>query len=134
VAWYVDSSAVLELLVAQAESSDVRAWWPEADVWSSELLITEVHRAAARLGVSPGAVDAVLDTVNLLAPTRSTFAAAGQLRPTGLRTLDAIHIAAALELTHDLDGLVTYDIRQAGGADAAGIAVVSPGRPDHWWE
>ena len=50
---------------------------------------------------------------------------AGLLDPTALRTLDAIHLAAALVLGDDHDAIVTDD-RLAQGALANGIAVVSP--------
>lgn len=58
----------------------------------------------------------------------STFEAAGLLSPAILRTLDAIHIASALELGDDLQGVVTYDERLAGTARKNGAFVVSPVR------
>lgn len=42
--------------------------------------------------------------------------------------LDAVHLAAALELGDDLDGLVTYDDRLADAARFHGITVIAPGR------
>ncbi|WP_331950798.1 hypothetical protein [Pengzhenrongella sp.] len=42
---------------------------------------------------------AVLDSITLLEVTTATFEAAGRLDPTVLRTLDAIHLAAAISLT-----------------------------------
>jgi uncharacterized protein len=54
------------------------------------------------------------------------FDRAGLLDPTILRTLDSIHLAAALVVGDDLDGMVTYDDRLAQAALANGIAVVSP--------
>lgn len=133
MASYVDTSAVLKLLVREAESADLRAWWGTADPWSSELLVTEAHRAGRRLGVDESDVDAVLDEVTLIAPSSATFAIAGGLPPVSARSLDALHVAAALELEHDLAELVTYDTRQAIAADLAGIVVSSPGRPSRWW-
>lgn len=43
-----------------------------------------------------------------------------------LRTLDAIHLAAALSLGDDLDVLVTYDRRMAEAAVELGIPVEAP--------
>ncbi len=48
----------------------------------------------------------------------------GWLAP--LRSLDAIHLAAALDLGDDLEGLVTYDERLANAAMVNGVAVVAP--------
>ena len=44
-----------------------------------------------------------------------------------MRSLDALHIASALELGPDLQAIVTYDKRLAEGALLNAIAVVSPG-------
>jgi predicted nucleic acid-binding protein len=45
---------------------------------------------------------------------------------TPLRTLDALHLAVALEMAGDLDGFVTYDARLREAAELNGVAVVSP--------
>ena len=68
----------------------------------------------------------MLDSVTLLTVSTSTFETAGHLDPTILRTLDALRLAAALELGDDLSGIVTYDDRMAEAARTHGIAVVSP--------
>jgi uncharacterized protein len=44
-----------------------------------------------------------------------------------MRTLDAIHLAAALEIVLELEAFVTYDQRLADAAAAAGIPTVAPG-------
>ena len=44
-----------------------------------------------------------------------------------MRSLDAIHLAAALDLGDDLEALVTYDKRLAEGASANGIEPIAPG-------
>ena len=46
-----------------------------------------------------------------------------------LRTLDALHLASALLLGDALTAFVAYDHRLADGAEAAGLAVATPGRP-----
>lgn len=54
------------------------------------------------------------------------FAAAGRLAPDELRSWDAIHLAAALELGDDLEALVAYDQRLQHAAQLNGIEVVAP--------
>ena len=66
---------------------------------------------------------AVLDSVTLVQVTAAVFEAAGRLDPSGLRSPDAIHLAAAFDLGDDLDGLVTYDDRLAA-ATSNGVTVV----------
>jgi predicted nucleic acid-binding protein len=70
---------------------------------------------------------AVLDSLTLVEVGSTVFEEAGRLDPSGLRSLDAIHLASALDLGDDLEGLVTYDDRLAEAAEANGVAAVSPG-------
>lgn len=69
----------------------------------------------------------VLDSVTLVTPVPATFEAAGRLEPLTLRSLDAIHLAAALEFGDALAGIITYDDRLAAGARASGVRVIAPG-------
>lgn len=125
--WYLDTSAFLKLLVAEPESDAMQAWFADhGPIWSSQLLRTEALRAATRLEIDPQLLDDALETVSLVLPAVSTFLAAGTLGPPVLRSLDALHLASALELGADLEGLVTYDVRLAGAAAAASVNVVAP--------
>jgi predicted nucleic acid-binding protein len=129
LAHYLDTSALAKLVVAEAETTALRAWLAEADRYpvSSDLTRAELLRAVRR--VAPGRVvraREVLDSVTLVEVTTAIFEAAGRLDPTILRTLDAVHLAAALDLGDDLDGIVTYDDRLAQAARANGVAVISP--------
>lgn len=130
MAWYLDTSAAVKLVVADPGSTALRKVLEGATtpVVSSDLLRTELMRATRR-----GAPDqmvqarAVLDSLVLLTLSTAVFERAGELEPGLLRSLDALHLAAALELGDDLDGLITYDDRMASAARAFGISVVAPG-------
>ena len=125
--YYLDTSAFLKLIVAEPQTEALRAWVAEhRSIWSSQLLATEAMRAATRLGVDPAVVAEALDAVSLVLPAPATFKVAGRLAPAGLRTLDALHLATALEIGDDLEGVVTYDQRMTEGADAASMPVVAP--------
>lgn len=127
MAFYLDTSAFLKLAVAEEGSPAVRRWFTDhRPCWSSQLLVTEAHRAATRLGVDPNVIDELLDGVSLVLPSASTFEAAARLAPVELRSLDALHLAAAAELGPDLEGVVTYDQRVIAGAQSAGFAVIRP--------
>jgi len=67
------------------------------------------------------------ESVTLIALGTAMFEEAGRLDPTLLRSLDALHLAAALALGDDLEGLVTYDERLAGAAELNGLVVTAPG-------
>ena len=68
----------------------------------------------------------VLATVTTTRLTAAICDTAGRLDPPGLRSLDALHLASALDLGDDLEGLVGYDDRLADGARTLGIQVVAP--------
>lgn len=129
MAHYLDTSALVKLVVAEPESAALRDWLDVADrrPVSSDLARTELTRAVRR--AAPDRLvraRAVLDAVTLVQVTSSVFEAAGRLDPPTLRSLDALHVAAALDLGDDLEGMVAYDERLAGAATANGILVVSP--------
>lgn len=129
MAHYLDTSALVRLVVAEPETAALRMWLSEVnrDPVASNLARTELLRAVRR--VAPDRVlqaRAVLDSITLTDLTTSLFEQAGRLDPTALRSLDAIHLAAALDLGDDLEGLVTYDDRLAEAARSNGIAVTAP--------
>jgi uncharacterized protein len=129
VAHYLDTSALTKLVVAEPETAALRAWLDAAErvPLASNLVRTELLRAVRR-----GAPDrvlqarAVLDSITLVQITTPIFEQAGRLDPTSLRSLDALHLATALDLGDDLDGLVTYDGRLAEAARLNGVPVTAP--------
>jgi predicted nucleic acid-binding protein len=129
VAFYIDTSALVKLVVGEAETVALRSWLEESDrdLVACDLARTELMRSVRRV-VPDRALQArsVLDAVTLVDVTAAVFEVAGRLDPVGLRSLDAVHLAAALDLGDDLEGLVTYDDRLAGAAIANGVPVVAP--------
>jgi predicted nucleic acid-binding protein len=129
VAYYLDTSAVVKLVVGEAESVALIAWADDHDgsLVSSDLCRTELLRTTRR--VAPELMTqarAVLDSLTLLVLSTSTFERAATLDPVLLRSLDSLHLAAALELGDDLDGIVAYDGRLAEAAATLGISVLAP--------
>jgi predicted nucleic acid-binding protein len=122
---YVESSAAVKLLVEEQESGALLSWLAQPDDTVSTLLTeTELRRSAQRLGYDQTAVTEVLDGMQLFEIERSDYSSAGLLPGRDLRSLDALHLAAALRLR--VDFFVTYDSRQASAATALGLTVVSP--------
>jgi len=69
---------------------------------------------------------AVLQRLDLVRVNDRILNAAGVLRPPGLRSLDAIHLATAQELGDQLSALVTYDDRMIAVAKQLGYRIVQP--------
>ena len=68
----------------------------------------------------------VLAAITLIAPDAALLADAADLDPISLRALDAIHLATAVALVPDIDGIVVYDRRLADAARHAGLTVWAP--------
>ena len=124
---YLDTSAFLKLVVAEEHSVELREAVTAAELWSSALLSVEAHRAGRRLEIPVEVIDEHLEAVTLTTLAESTLSAARCLGRDTLRTLDALHLGAALELGADLDGVLTYDNRLASACREEGIAVSAPG-------
>ncbi len=71
-------------------------------------------------------MDALARRVDLIDFDRGIAERAARLGPVNLRSLDAIHLATALELAGDLGAFVTYDIRQAEAGRLLGLVIATP--------
>lgn len=126
---YLDSSALAKLFAPEAESDALRARLDSYEGrWvTSTLTEIELTRAVARAKPSALAhVPGVLARCDRLDIDDRVRADAAVLIPPELRTLDAIHLATALELESELEALITYDKRLAQAAQAASLTVESP--------
>lgn len=130
---YVDTSAFLKFLVREQYSAAIVAAAAGSELWSSTLLAVEAHRAALRLGVPGDEVDVALARVHLVLPAATTFHLARSVGDSALRTLDAIHLATALEIGAEVECVLTYDQRLARAASTLGVAVDAPGMAAGWW-
>jgi len=129
--FYLDTSAAAKLVVAESGSEAMASWAAahETQVIASDLLRTELLRATRR--VAPDRMErarSVLDAITLFNLPSTTFERAATLDHDELRSLDALHLAAAMELGDELEGIVTYDDRMAGAANRYGFAVIAPSR------
>ncbi len=127
--FYLDTSAAVKLLFAERQSTAMGTWWAAtaAQVVSSDLLRTELLRVTRR--VDPKQMPqarALLDSLTLLRLSTALCERAAMLEPVTLRSLDALHLAAALELGDELEAVVTYDQRLAEASRALGIRSVGP--------
>ena len=127
---YLDSSALVKLVAIEAESDALTEFLkPRPRRVSCTLARVEVIRAVSRFGplVVARARDLLADTY-LLRLDQELLDAAAEMLPGGLRSLDAIHLAAARTIGTSLGELVTYDRRMAEAAGILGLVVATPGR------
>lgn len=141
---YLDSCALMKLIREEDESTALQEWLDErADVEqvTSNLARTELVRVVRRCNHgADGAVleedalarelaeaQAVLDAVGMLELDSDVFDQAGTADPPTLKSLDAIHLAAARQLGDALTNFVTYDQGLRKAAEQAGLATAAPG-------
>ncbi|MQA85645.1 MAG: PIN domain-containing protein [Streptosporangiales bacterium] len=128
--YYLDTSAALKLLAEETHSKAFAAFYDShanASWVSSALLRVEVMRAVTR--VMPVAIPDARDLLlafDYIGIDDDIVDAAMNEPDRVLRSLDAIHLATARVLGHELDALVTYDDRLAAAATDAGFTVTCP--------
>lgn len=125
---YLDSSAIVKLVVAEAESIALRRYLRRRrPLVTSALSRTEVARALLPLGEPASARGVqVLRGFELVRINDRILRIAGAMLPFELRPLDAIHLATASVLGDDLTGVCTYDERMASAAVRLGFLVATP--------
>lgn len=125
---YLDSSALVKLAVRESDTDALRKHLRRRRLWvSSALARTEVLRALLPGGeVALTAGRGVLARCDLVRVNDRILNLAGTLTPTGLRSLDAIHLATAERLRADISEILTYDVRMADAARELGHNVATP--------
>ncbi len=127
-ATYLDSSAIVKLVVREPESSALRRYLRRKHpLVTSALARTEVARALLPLGTAAlGRGAEVFRRLDVVRLNDRILTAAGTMLPADLGSLDAIHLATALELGADLARICSYDARMTDAALALGWTVVAP--------
>lgn len=128
---YLDSSAVVKLVQREVESDALRRFLRrhrDDRRVTSALARVEVVRAVFIGGHR--AIEQArrqLDRLDQIVLTTELLDRAATLAPTGLlRSLDAVHLAAAQIVGGDLRAVVTYDQRMAEAAGDLGLAIEMP--------
>lgn len=118
------------MVVDEPESPALREYLAERPLLASCVLARVEVIRAVKLHSSDRIADAerFLQRTNLVRLEDDLLDAAAGLASATLRTLDAIHLAAALTLRGELSALVTYDQRMARAALELSLPVAAPGR------
>ena len=132
---YADGSALSRALSTGVESASWLRWADQhaADLVTSPLGLSELRRAADPLGpVARAAVHTIASTITVVRFFDQSLKSAA-MATTVLPPFAAIHLGLAVAHP-DVNQVATYDALLARVAVIYGLAVVSPGRPDGWWE
>ena len=129
LAYYLDTSACMKLVVVEAESTAMRRWSRRhtGTLFSSDLLRVEAIRTARQISEpAVKGVEMIVDTLPLVGLDAEVCGRAAAMDPLALRSLDALHLASAMTYADELDGIVTYDRRLADAAEHHGVMVIEP--------
>ncbi len=129
---YVDTSALLKRYVEEADSAAADALLhADSALLTARHTVVEVRRSLARLlsGRDLAAARAMfsedLRAFSIIELDATTCEAAATIAEMmGVRTLDALHLAAAQRVAAPGSGFLTFDVRQAQAARALGMTVV----------
>lgn len=127
---YLDTSALVKLVHLESESTALERWLSARSgvpLLASALVEIELVRAV-RVAEPDDLVhvSAILSGIDLLDIDEIVRANAAAVSPATVRSLDAIHLATALELPTDLEAFVAYDKRLGQAAAAAGMNWEAP--------
>ena len=124
---YVDTSAIGRVLLEEPDAADIAATLAQYDLWASELITVELRRLAARESLVNQA-ELLLADVNLVELNAPSLKRASSIPPMTVRTLDAIHLDAAVVLHNQgtIDAVLTFDKQLTEGCTHHGIQVLQP--------
>jgi predicted nucleic acid-binding protein len=125
---YLDTSAFVKLIMPEPESPALRGYLRRrGQLASAGLLRTEAVRALRPHGPQHVATARrAFARMLLVRLNPGLLARAGDLDPLELRSLDAVHVAAAESLGTDLGMVVAYDQRFLDAARELRLPVASP--------
>jgi uncharacterized protein len=126
---YLDTSALGRIVLDEPDSAAIGAALAAFDaVVSSRLLRIELHRVGLRTGIDREEIETWLAGVSLVPMDDAILSAAESVSPASVATLDAIHLATALQLAAErhVASIMTFDVRLAEGAREHGLTVLAP--------
>jgi predicted nucleic acid-binding protein len=125
---YLDSSALVKLVVEEPESAALRrVLLGEPDRASCALARVEVVRAVRLHGMAAvSRARQVLRRIDMIQLDDELLDAAAMLNEGVLRSLDAIHVAAAQMLGDALTAVITYGHRMTAAGRRTGLHVIQP--------
>ena len=128
MSWYLDSSAILKLILDEVERPFLLKTLKTKSI-TSRISRVEVKRTVTRLAPEHlKLTNLELEKFDYLPLSSSVLSIAeGFTSKVTLKTLDALHIASVLALGTFVDGLITYDRQMIKNAKELGIKVISPG-------
>ncbi|MDW5595563.1 PIN domain-containing protein [Conexibacter stalactiti] len=125
---YLDTSALGRVLLDEPDAALIREQIAvHVPRWSSELIVVELRRLAARERLLTAA-ERLLSGVQLLPVGSASLLRASRIEPVTVRSLDAIHLDAAVRLRKrgSITAVMTYDRQLQAGCSHHELSVLAP--------
>ena len=126
--WFLDSSAIIKLIVEESESKSLRSFLPTSIV-ASRISRLEVLRNINR--IEPKKLDRAREKMNGLSYVEINEHVLKNAEEIALaleiKSLDAIQAGSALFIKDLITGVISYDKNLNGALTRLGIKVISPG-------
>lgn len=127
---YADTSALGKLVSRERETPALLRWLATnpASIVTSSLAGVELTRAAQRRDPSlVRTARGLLDSLLLIPLDGRILDVASTIGTPSLRSLDALHLATALDIGESITAFITYDRPLGVAAEALGLSVIAPG-------
>lgn len=138
---YLDTCALMKLVHPEPETRALREFLRarvQVPKFTATIALAELPRAVRRanhdragrpnqfLAAELQQAERLLDTLQMIEVTKALLADAAGVGGPFLRTLDAVHLTAAVRISVNLAAFVTYDKKLAAAAQEAGLPALSP--------
>jgi hypothetical protein len=128
VTWFLDSSAIIKLIVEESESKSLRSFLP-ASIVASRISRLEVLRNVNRL--EPKKLGRARERMNGLSYVEINEHVLKNAEEIALaleiKSLDSIQAGSALFIKDLIEGVISYDKNLNGALTRLGIRTISPG-------
>ena len=126
--WFLDSSAIIKLIVEESESESLRTFLP-ASLFASRLSRLEVLRNVKRIDEKK--LERARERLNgfsYVEINEHVIRNAEEIAVAlDIKSLDAIQAGSALFIKDVIDGVISYDKNLNAALKKLGIKVISPG-------
>ena len=125
--WYLDTSALLKLVVSEKESAALRKVVGDNEVTSNFTRLEVARTLKPYSAKAKKDAGALLNSISLI-PVDSEIMTQAELiiEVSESKAADAIHVASAMRLGTLIEGIITYDNQMAVAASRLGIQVIAP--------
>lgn len=121
--YYLDATALVAILKFEKRTADLLSIIDGHQVVTSELAFVELQKTLLEAGLALDSIAQLRAVVTTYSVEQSVLNLTALLPTPAIRTIDALHIATAIQA--NVDGFISFDKSQAFAAASAGLNVIA---------